>query len=136
MKIAFDVDGVLTDLESFQLKYGKKYFKDKLPEEINEEEIDIQGIFNCTKTEREKFWIIYIWKYCFEPFEEEMGSLIRKLKNEGDDIYIVTGRAHTTEKGLTGALFRKMKMFHMIIYSIVQNQIVLMKKQRFAKKMV
>ena len=26
MKIGFDVDGVLTDLENYQLKYGKKYF--------------------------------------------------------------------------------------------------------------
>lgn len=113
MKIAFDVDGVLTDLESYQLKYGQKYFKNKKPEEINLEEIDIKDIFNCTKVEREKFWLLYIWKYCFQPFEEEMASLIRKLKSEGDEIYIVTGRAHTTETGLTGALFRKM-LLHML----------------------
>ena len=27
MKVAFDVDGVFTDLEKFQLNYGKKFFK-------------------------------------------------------------------------------------------------------------
>ena len=26
MRIGLDVDGVLTDLEGYQLKYGKKYF--------------------------------------------------------------------------------------------------------------
>ena len=113
MKIAFDVDGVLTNLEKYQLEYGKKYFKNKLPEEIHMDEIDIKEIFSCTKSEREKFWLLYIWKYCFLPFKEEMSALIRQLKDEGDEIYIVTGRAHTTEKGITGALFRRM-LFHML----------------------
>lgn len=111
MKIGFDVDGVLTDLENYQLEYGKKYFgEDKL---VNEDEIDIKEMFNCTKQEREKFWIKYIWKYCFMPFEEDIGALIRKLKEEGDEIYIITGRAHTTESGITGKLFRQM-LYHML----------------------
>lgn len=112
MRIGFDVDGVFTDLENYQLKYGKKYFKNVKEEDIHEDEIDIKEIFDCTKTEREKFWIKYIWKYCFMPFEEDMGALVRKLKEEGDDIYIITGRAHTTESGVTGKLFRAM-LYHM-----------------------
>lgn len=113
MRIAFDVDGVFTNLEKYQLKYGKKYFKNVKTEDINTDEIDIEGMFNCTKSEREKFWLKYIWKYCFMPFEEDIGALIRKLKSEGDEIYIVTGRAHTTEQGLIGALFRKM-LYYML----------------------
>ena len=35
MKVAFDVDGVFTDLENFQLNYGKKFFKDVKEEDIN-----------------------------------------------------------------------------------------------------
>ena len=112
MRIGFDVDGVFTDLENYQLKYGKKYFKNVKEEDIHEDEIDIKEIFDCTKAEREKFWIKYIWKYCFMPFEEDMGALVRKLKEEGDDIYIITGRAHTTESGVTGKLFRAM-LYHM-----------------------
>ncbi len=113
MKIGVDVDGVLTNLEEFQLKYGKKYFKNIKEDQINVQEIDIKEIFNCTKDEREKFWVRYIWKYCFMPFEEDMSALIRKLKSEGDEIYIITGRAHTTEQNITGKLFRKM-LFHML----------------------
>ena len=49
MKIGFDVDGVLTDLENYQLEYGKKYFgEDKL---VNENGYTIQEIFGCSKEE-------------------------------------------------------------------------------------
>ena len=49
MKIGFDVDGVLTDLENYQLEYGKKYFgEDKL---VNEDGYTIQEIFGCSKEE-------------------------------------------------------------------------------------
>lgn len=113
MKIAFDVDGVFTDLENYQLQNGRKYFKDVKEQDIHIDEIDIEGIFSCTKSEREKFWIKYIWKYCFMPYEEGIGALIRKLNEKDDEIFIVTGRAHTTESGITGKLFRAM-LFHMI----------------------
>ena len=107
MVIGVDVDGVLTDMEEYQLKYGKKYFK-KTDDEIKEDEIDISGIFGVSKTEREKFWLKYIWKYCVEPPKMNSAETIRKLKEEGHEIHIITGRAHTTEKGITGKLFRWM----------------------------
>ncbi|MCI8347680.1 MAG: hypothetical protein HFJ12_07040 [Bacilli bacterium] len=113
MKVAFDVDGVFTNLERFQLHYGRKYFKNVKEQDIHMDEIDIEDIFNCTRSEREKFWIKYIWKYCFMPYEEGISALIRQLKEKGDEIFIVTGRAHTTETGITGKLFRAM-LFHMI----------------------
>ena len=53
MKIGVDVDGVLTDLESYQLKYGKKYFKNVT--DINEDGYDICDIFHCSKEESEAF---------------------------------------------------------------------------------
>lgn len=107
MRIGVDVDGVLTNMEEYQLKYGKKYFK-KTDEEIKEDEIDISGIFGVSKTKREKFWLKYIWKYCAEPPKMNAAETIRKLKEEGHEIHIITGRAHTTESGITGKLFRWM----------------------------
>ena len=95
MKIGFDVDGVLTDLENYQLEYGKKYFgEDKL---VNENGYTIQEIFGCSKEEEEKFWIKYIWKYCLkEQIRENVINYIKRLKSEGNEIHIITGRAHTT----------------------------------------
>ena len=79
MKIGFDVDGVLTDLENYQLEYGKKYFgEDKL---VNENGYTIQEIFGCSKEEEEKFWIKYIWKYCLkEQIRENVINYIKRLK--------------------------------------------------------
>ena len=110
MKIGVDVDGVLTNLEEFQLKYGKKYFgEDKV---VDDTKYDIQGIFGCTKEESEKFWIKYIWKYCLEePMRSDVIDYINRLKLEGHEIHIITGRAHTTEQNATGKLFRKMLLY-------------------------
>lgn len=107
MRIGVDVDGVLTDLESYQLKYGKKYFKDV--KDIDENGYDICDIFHCSREEREKFWTKYIWRYCLvDPFREYCVEEINKLKAAGHEIHIITGRAHTTERGFLGDLFRKM----------------------------
>ena len=53
MRIGLDVDGVLTDLEGYQLKYGKKYFLKRNPNlKINAAGYDICDIFHCAKKEK------------------------------------------------------------------------------------
>lgn len=107
MRIGVDVDGVLTDLEAYQLKYGKKHFKDVT--DIDETGYDICDIFHCTKEEREKFWTKYIWGYCLtDSPRQDAKAVIQKLVEDGHEIYILTGRSHTTEDNVRGALFRKM----------------------------
>lgn len=109
MKIGLDVDGVLTDLEGYQLKYGKKYFLKRKPNlKINAAGYDICDIFHCTKSEREKFWTKYIWGYCMEKTVAGAAEMVARLRAEGHEIHIITGRAHTTEAGPIGELFRKM----------------------------
>ena len=111
MKIGVDVDGVLTNIEEYQLKYGKKYFN-KTDSEIDKTQIDIKEIFGVSKEEREKFWIKYIWKYCLqEPLREEAVQCINALKDAGCEIHIITSRAHTTEDSKVGELFRKMLLY-------------------------
>lgn len=110
MNIGIDVDGVLTDLASYQQKYGKLYFEDKLKMPlVNPKGYDICDMYVCSKSEREKFWKKYIWAYCLKaPMTTGAVETVRKLKSEGHKIFVITGRAHTTEKGVTGALFRWM----------------------------
>ena len=108
MRIGVDLDGVLTNMEEYQLKYGKKYFK-KSDDEIDVTAIDIKDIFKVSKSEREKFWTKYIWKYCLiEAPKMNSVATLKKLKEEGHSIHIITGRAHTTETGKLGDIFRKM----------------------------
>ena len=126
MRIAFDVDGVFTDIEKYQLTRGKKYFKNIPEENLKLDEYDVEEIFNVSHKERNKFWTKYIFDYCIkEPMRKDASITLNKLHEEGHEIYIVTGRVHTLEKGFVGALFRKMLIdwlkknnipYEMIIY--------------------
>lgn len=110
MIIGIDVDGVLIDLEGYQLKYGQEYFEKTYNLSVNNPKAyDIKDIFECTKEQREKFWTKYIWKYCLkEPMTMGAAETVKNLRKEGNKIYVVTGRAHTTEKGIVGGIFRWM----------------------------
>jgi len=110
MNIGIDVDGVLVDMECYQLKYGKPYFAKVYGKDaVNPKAYDIEQIFDCTHAEREKFWKKYIWAYCLtEPPLKNAPEIISKLHNDGHKIFLITGRAHTTENGITGKLFRWM----------------------------
>lgn len=110
MNIGVDVDGVLVDLANYQLKYGEPYFLKKYNMKIVDPAgYDIEDIFNCTHKQRTQFWNKYIWGYCLtEPVYEGAAKVISDLHNDGHRIIIITGRAHTTEKSITGSLFRKM----------------------------
>ena len=110
MNIGIDVDGVLVDIEGYQLKYGKEYFlKVHNKSIINPKAFDIEQIFDCSHKEREKFWQKYIWGYCLnEPPFPNAPECISKLHKEGHKIVLITGRAHTIEDNITGKLFRFM----------------------------
>lgn len=123
MKIGIDVDGVLTDLEGFQLLYGKKYFGEEKVK--NENAYDITEIFDVNNEEREKFWLKYIWKYSLSiPVKEGAPEIIKRLKEEGNEIYIITGRAHTIEHTPVGKLFRKMLEYWFKKNGLSYDQIV------------
>lgn len=107
MKIGVDIDGFLTDLFSYQIKYGKEYFKNY--NNYDDTKISISEIFHCTKEEEQKFWTKHIWKYCLMvPARANAAATLRKLKEDGNEIYIITSRAHVTENNIIGEIFRKM----------------------------
>ena len=126
MNIGIDVDGVLVDMEKYQLKYGKKFFLSRHNINIkNPKAYDVQEIFDCTKEEREKFWKKYIWSYCLrEPMTANAAETIDALRKAGHKIFIITGRAHTTEKGLTGWLFRKMLLYWLKKNKLYYDEII------------
>jgi uncharacterized HAD superfamily protein len=109
MVYGIDVDGVLTDIWLYQMNKAIPYFKKHNIELKHEKEYDIKDIFECTDKQREKFWSIYIWEYCLRlKMTDGAAETVRILKQKGNQIYIITGRAHTKEKGVVGAIFRKM----------------------------
>lgn len=134
MKIAFDVDGIMTDLVEFQIKYGKKYFKNRNIE-IDDTKLNFKEMFHCTEQEENDFWKKYIWRYCLkEKPRKGVKELIDKLKSEGNEIYIFTGRAHTTENGFVGQLFRSMIKYWFDKEKIQYDYMLFCKEEESPKK--
>lgn len=56
MKIGIDIDGVLTDIEQWQLDYGSKFvFEQYHKGIINSEGYDIEEIFNVDEKQKTNF---------------------------------------------------------------------------------
>ena len=94
MRIGIDIDGVLTDIEKFLADYGSKYcVENNLPVNIKEIEYDEFKTFNWTEEQGIKFWNEYIIYYATKyPARAFTSEVIKKLKEEGHEIYITTAR--------------------------------------------
>ena len=94
MREKIDIDGVLTDMERFLADYGSKYcVENNLPINIEKVEYDEFKTFNWTEEQGIKFWNEYIIYYATKyPAREFASEIIKKLKEEGHEIYIVTAR--------------------------------------------
>ena len=95
MRIGIDIDGVLTDIETFLLDYGSKYcVENNIPLNIAEEiDYDESKTFGWTDEQAIEFWNEYIIHYFTEYKPREFAKeVITKLKEEGNEIYIITAR--------------------------------------------
>lgn len=98
MRIGIDIDGVLTDEHKFIIDYGTKYFNTEGIKYILHNDIyDSPEIFEVTKTQYDGFWRKYLVYYSenisIRPFASEV---VKKLKQESNEIYIITSRSFTT----------------------------------------
>lgn len=121
MKIAFDIDGVLTDIEKFQLEYGSKFFKKKYNRDIyNVNGYGIKEVFNCTDQQEIKFWVKNTLKYMNTVKPRINADItIKKLHEEDNQIFIISSRAKTAENSILGLIMRKL-----VIYWLKQNNII------------
>lgn len=97
MRIGIDIDGVLTDIEQFQLDYGSKFAAKYGKEEIiNPNGYEINDIYNISDAEYDEFWDIYFLDYVInEPPRKFADEITNKLHAEGNEIYIITARYFT-----------------------------------------
>ena len=110
MRIGIDIDGVLTDVEQFTIDYGLKFcYENNLSYRIKSNEYDESKALCISEENVDKFWNKYIKYYVTEYRARDFASeVIKKLKEDGHEIYIVTAR---NEYGLTGDDYGKMKEF-------------------------
>lgn len=94
MKIGIDIDGVLTDIEQFQLDYGSEfYYKNYKKEVVNYKAYETIEMFKGSREQDDLFWEKYFEFYSTNTRPREFASeVIRKLKDEGNEIYIITAR--------------------------------------------
>ena len=97
MRIGIDIDGVLTDMEQFQLDYGSKFAYENGKEEIVKADgYEIKDIFNISDEEYDIFWDRYFLDYVMNEKPRKFADEItNKLHREGHEIYIITARYFT-----------------------------------------
>lgn len=108
MNIGFDIDGVLTDVEKFQLERGKDFFKKNFNMDIiNPLGYSIQEIFNCTKQQEYMFWkeniIDYSKNYKARP---GVGEMIKKIISDGNKCFIISSRIKASDNDFIGFYMR------------------------------
>lgn len=95
MRIGVDIDGVLTDIEKYQIDLGTKYFYLKGEKIIsNYKAYHTTDMFCVGKDEDDEFWNKIIRDYVNnEPARKFANEVIRKLRVQGHEIYIITARS-------------------------------------------
>ena len=94
MKIGIDIDGVLTDIEKWQLDYGSKfYYENYYKGVVNSKGYETDEIFDSSRECDNLFWEKYFKDYSiYAEARKFSGEVISKLKDEGYEIYIITAR--------------------------------------------
>ena len=96
MRIGIDIDGVLTDIEKWQLDYGSKFFYENYGKEIIVfDKYETNEIFKVSKEQDDEFWNKYFKDYSINIEARKFASeVIKKLKKERNKIYIITARGN------------------------------------------
>ena len=103
MKIGIDIDGVLTDIHRFYLDYGSKYsYEKKLQGIKNLNGYEIEEVLDGPKIMYNNFWNKYLKYYRTKKYTREFANEItKKLKKQGNEIYIITARRQEDKKYTT-----------------------------------
>ncbi len=120
MVIGIDIDGVITDMYGYVNKARRKFNKEnniKTPK--NKSAYLFYEYFGWNRQESDKFWDEIIWDYAQNvKFYKSASKYIKKLREDGHIIYIVTKRhflSHDNENGK--------KMQELIIKQFKENAI-------------
>ena len=108
MNVGIDIDGVLTDIHSFNLKYAPPFFMKKFGREVvDENPYDIRDIFDCPDDEHVSYWKKHLLAYAiFEPARKGARKTVRALKKDGHNIFIISKRVFTSREDFLGKLMR------------------------------
>lgn len=92
MRIGIDIDGVMTNLEQFEMDYGIKFIQETGKGKITDiTQYEIKKVFNWTDKEEEIFWKKYIMEFAENKPRRFVSEIIKELRQK-HEIYIITAR--------------------------------------------
>ena len=132
IRIGIDIDGVLTNLRQFHIDYASKYCcENNINFSFNLNHYDIANTLNITKEEEKSFWDEYLNFYAKEeiirPFAKE---ILDKLKNDGNEIYIITARWNADRDDEIGENMRSITKNWLYENSINYDKLIFVKDSK------
>lgn len=126
MRIGIDIDGVITDLNTFYLDYCSKYsMEQNRGELINPNAYITLEMYDWGQKIDDEFWNKYMFIYSTECTPRRFASEITKrLSEDGHEIYIITARSYTTENTQRGINMRKTVIQWLKKHNIVYDKII------------
>ncbi|MCL2354877.1 MAG: hypothetical protein FWC68_03205 [Oscillospiraceae bacterium] len=108
MRIGIDIDGVLTNVHQFTIDYFTKYcVENNIEYTIGDCDYESATTFNVSNKTDEDFWYEHIFYYAKnQPARIFSSEVIKKLKKEGHEIYIITARWLSNKSDETGNKMR------------------------------
>lgn len=126
MRIGIDIDGVLTDIEQCQLDIGSKFFFEKYNKKIEKANgYELKEIFDVDEKLDDEFWKEYLYDYAEnEPARKYTDEVTKKLKEDGNEIYIITARYLTDKDDENGKRMRNIVINWLKEYNIYYDKII------------
>lgn len=119
MRIGIDIDGVLTNVIRYACDYGSKYFFEKYGElDININAWSLKDMFGVSDEEDKECWLSLVKNYSMnEPARPFAAEIIKKMRKENNEIYIITARSASKWDDEDG------EMNHILIQWLKNNHI-------------
>ena len=135
MRIGIDIDGVLTDVEQFMVDYISKYcVENNIKYNIGKSRYSSSETFNISKEQEDDFWNKNLEFYAREervrPFASEV---IKKLKEDGNEIYVITARWLTNRDDEIGNNMREIVKEWLLENDIIYDELIFTKADKEKK---
>lgn len=107
MRIGIDIDGVLTNIMQYICDYSSKYFFEKYGNlNINFDVYSLAEMFHVSEEEAIESYVSILENYATNEVARPFASeVIKKLKQEGNEIYIISSRCINDWGNLNGRMF-------------------------------
>ncbi|GEM_PF-5115325 len=107
MKIAFDVDATLTDMNGFLKKHGEAFFLKRNKPMLDPDATTAERMYGATTEEMRAFWLRYYIVYCLTvQLKPNLKDTLDRLRSDGHGLHVVTARLGAHRKDFLGRVLR------------------------------